>query len=211
MPMALGWRQTAIVAASLVLLGSTSLVRANWRQAECCSHCCPVCLPCCGPTEYCNGDRDGNLKLLICDEHRNRLQVFFRHEYRTDVFAHHCHLNCIGDVDFPASRDDYTTFSLRYDSKTVPRVNFAIYGVATPLAKNLVKITNDSSEVNKTLLPRTYFVATDPQFSVCVKWISTQVVKIGHGPNQQKSIVLRFDPNNEGEWISLDGTSIVGP
>lgn len=186
----------------LVFSTLTEAASAGHLRHHC--YCCPTSCK----TVYHNGDADGALTIHVAGFHKSELQVFFRHQYSSDRFKHHTNLHCNAQADFFPGNDRYATFSLRYGDGYCKN-RFALYGVPAPLNdKYLVKITNDPNEIDTSLIPRTYYVATDDGYPVRIEWISTQVAKISHGPSYSKTIVLRFLPDNDGEWHSLDGTTV---
>jgi hypothetical protein len=175
--------------------------------------CCPT--PC--VTEYRNGDDDGALQVHFAGSKHEQMQVFFTHQYFSESFTHHQHLSCTAKISFPKPASDYSTFTLSYSEHGSP-TRFALYGLSKPdlsqpgqKNRRICKLTNDPSEIDKTQIPQTYQVATDPGHPVQVEWVSSQVAKVRHGPDLSKSIILRFLPENGGSWIALDNTTITPP
>jgi hypothetical protein len=201
---------TFLVVVNLVIASNvgSALAAVRGHSVRCRYECSGCATP--HATEFVNGNTDGALHVLIAGESRNRIEIYFNDSVFTDQYARHSHLNQIGDVAFSTSTNPrYAAFSLRYGN-CCRKSHFAVYGVPhASEERRLVKITNDRTEIDTAELPRTCYVSTDPRYDVHVTWVSSRVVRIGHGYKQAQTMVLRFDPENEGTWEKFDGVQFV--
>jgi hypothetical protein len=196
-----------LMAAMAVVIVASAGVAAPHTRLVVRRDCVPNCVATCVQTSFRHGDADGGLRVDFSGEHHEVIEVFFHHNFMRDSFKHHSELHCRAQVTFPeAIAEGYSSFALQYGDGLF-RNRFAIYGIAKPVNDDILsKITNDPQELGKsTPHLRVFYVPTDDNYPVSIQWISTKLVKISHGLGQTKSMVLKFLPENMGDWVELDG------
>jgi hypothetical protein len=172
-------------------------------------HCRTTCAPvrvC--QTVYRAGEQDGQLQVHISGTTFNTVETYLFDNYYVDAISGEMNLHCCSQI-LLAPPSDYGTFAIRYGRS---HDQFVAYGVFKKGKQ--IKITNDSRQLTAGNVG--LVVGVDTGFPISLGWVSTRLLKIKHGPQGSKSLVLKFfGAEGEGYWSVLDGdgtaTQVVPP
>jgi len=164
------------------------------RDSHCCNH--RTC-----PTIHRAGEEDGQLQVHISGETFNAIEAFYHHNYFIDEIVHEANVHCCAQV-LLASPDKHGTFAIRYGARAN---QFVAYGVFND--QKLVKVTNDPRQVSEN---SSLVKGVDSRYPIKLIWISSQVLKIGHGRSANQTLILKFGgTDGDGYWTVLKGEKAV--
>ncbi|WP_417396000.1 hypothetical protein [Gimesia chilikensis] len=166
------------------------------------TRCCPACCVPAKQNVFVTGEKANQLRVQVTGEKNNQLEIYFRSRLNTQTLvgaaqlnSPHCvKLNPPGSDQNEDADQSFATWSVRFEN------HFVAYGIGTP--GFLIKVTNDPRNFKTT--DKGGVIETTPGYPVHLKWISNQVLRVSHGKDGEKVIVLRFKPK-ANEWLILNG------
>jgi hypothetical protein len=173
------FRAPLLLAASV--FAAAAFGERHWTvQTACAGDCWTP--SCCGYTEYSAGESPNDLKVHVVGDRFDTIEVTFHNEgvdldqFKRVTFPETLNLHCAGNIVL-APRNPSGTFAVRYGAH-LDKVR--VYGWRK---QTITLIDHD--------LP------VDPNYPVRIQWMTTQIVKVHHGPNQSKELIFQFNSNTD--------------
>ena len=182
------------ISASLVLIIGVASAEATTSRTS-----CAVCVPtqACR-TVYMAGEEDGQLQVHITGKSFNTVEAYFSNNYYTDTITGESNLHCHSHI-LLAKPSDYGTFAIRYGRCAD---QFVAYGFFKK--DRQIKITNDPRQISHGDVG--LVLGVEPGFPISLSWVSNRLLKVKHGANGSKSLVLKFfGDEGSGYWSVLHG------
>ncbi len=170
--------------ANNVLAGPDGLCMPTYQYAA------PCCVPSCGPSYY----RAGDLQVFVVGKKKNRLEIFFKDNFRGLDLEEASWLNCRNQISL-ASASEWGVCALRY-------------------GKKLSKFIACGWEKSESLSYRSHVYYSDKEgpdiderYAVRFKWITPRILRVKYGKCAGQYCILKYVGGDKDPWVVLYQTN----